>query len=110
MKTNRPRVNVLARITGSEANAGFLCRLVLGTGLGLAIPASLLCLVSMGTLNRQKLTRLRPFLIVVNLILGAAMTTPDVATQVLMFVPLQLLCEIITCMAGIIEKRARRHA
>jgi hypothetical protein len=37
---------------------------------------------------------LRRHIIVVNLVLGAVLTTPEVVTQIAMFVPLQLLCEV----------------
>jgi len=44
-------------------------------------------------LNSRRMAGFRPYMIVINLILAALLTTPEVVTQLLMFVPLQLLYE-----------------
>jgi hypothetical protein len=94
----------------AQANFGFVCRFVSGMCLGLAMPVGLLGLVRMGILNHQKLVRFRPYMIVVNLILGAVLTTPEVVTQVVLFVPLQMLCEASIFVARIWERRAQKCA
>lgn len=93
-----------------QANFGFACRFALGMCLGLAMPVGLLGLVRMGILNHQKLVRLRPYMIVVNLILGAVLTTPEVVTQIIMFAPLQALCEASIFVARIWGRRAQNGA
>lgn len=93
-----------------QASFTFVCRFASGICLSLAMPAGLLGLVRMGILNHRKLASLRPYLIVINFILGAVLTTPEVVTQVTMFVPLQLLCEVSIWIARILERRRQKYA
>jgi sec-independent protein translocase protein TatC len=79
-------------------------------GLALAIPVGLLALVRIGLLNHRKLTSLRRHIIVINLILGAVLTTPEVVTQIAMFIPLQLLCEASIWIASRWERNELKHA
>jgi hypothetical protein len=97
-------------IHSPQPNFGFICRLVLGMGLALAMPAGLLTLVRIGILNHRKLSSLRRYMIVANLILGAVLTTPEVMTQILMFVPLQVLCEAAIWIAWLWERKKLKHA
>jgi sec-independent protein translocase protein TatC len=50
------------------------------------------------------------YMIVINLILGAVLTTPEVVTQVLMAVPLYMLYEITVWIAWYWEWRDRKRA
>ncbi len=93
-----------------QANASFAWRLVIGVCVGLAMPVGVLVLVKAGILNHKKLVRLRPCIIVVNLILGAVLTTPELVTQVIIFVPLQLLYEASVLLARIRERREQKSA
>jgi capsular polysaccharide biosynthesis protein len=61
-----------------------------------------------GILDHRKLTHFRPWMIVINLILGALLTTPEVLTQLLMFVPLQLLYELAVWIAWYWERQKKR--
>jgi len=88
----------------------FICRFVLGMGLALAMPVGLLALVRIGHLNHRKLASFRRYIIVVNLILGAVLTTPEVVSQIVMFVPLQLLCEASIWIASRWERNELKHA
>jgi sec-independent protein translocase protein TatC len=63
-------------------------------GLGFELPVVLLALVKIGVLDYRKLTALRRYMIVINLILGALLTTPEPFTQLVMAVVLQLLFEV----------------
>jgi sec-independent protein translocase protein TatC len=47
---------------------------------------------------------------VINLELGAVLTTPEVLTQLVMFVPLQLLYEITVWIAWYWERKERKRA
>jgi sec-independent protein translocase protein TatC len=82
---------------------------MLGMGLGFQLPVVLLTLVRAGLLDCQKLNSARRYVIVANLFLGAVLTTPEVLTQVLMAVPLQILYEISVLVAWIWERRARQR-
>ena len=93
-----------------QVNFGFICRCVLGMGLALAMPVGLLALVRIGHLNHRKFASLRRYIIVVNLILGAVLTTPEVVTQIVMFVPLQLLCEASIWITSRWERNELNHA
>ena len=72
---------------------GLLCKLMFGAGAGLAFPMLLLKLSQAGVIDYHRLVRSRRYVIVFNLILGAVATTPEVVTQLLLFLPLQLSFE-----------------
>ena len=78
----------------AEDYMSFVCKFMLGMGLGFELPVVILTLVKIGILNYRFLSQARRYMIVINLVLGALLTTPEVITQVLMALPLQLLYEI----------------
>ena len=78
----------------AEDYISFVCKFMLGMGLGFELPVVILTLVKIGVLDHRKLASMRRYMIVVNLFLGAILTTPEVITQVLMFIPLQGLYEL----------------
>jgi Tat protein translocase TatC len=88
----------------------FVCKFMLGMGLGFELPVVLLVLVKIGLLNYDLLAKARPYMIVINLVLGAMLTTPEVFTQVLMAVPLQLLYEMSVWIAWYWERKDRKRA
>jgi sec-independent protein translocase protein TatC len=69
-----------------------------------------LVLVKIGLLSYSTLSKARPYMIVINLVLGAVLTTPEVFTQVLMAVPLQLLFEISVWVAWYWERQEKKRA
>jgi hypothetical protein len=72
----------------------FVAKFMLGTGLGFGMPVVILTLVKSGVVNYRFLTKARKYVIIVNLVLGAILTTPEVITQLVLFLPLQILYEI----------------
>ena len=72
----------------------FVLKLGLGTGLCFEIPVLLLTLVKTRIINYSFCCKARKYVIVLNLLLAAVLTTPEMITQLLLFVPLQLLYEI----------------
>jgi sec-independent protein translocase protein TatC len=94
----------------AEDYISFVCKFMLGMGLGFEMPVVLLTLVKIGILSYSSLASFRRYMIVINLILGALLTTPEVLTQVLMFIPLQLLYEISIWIAWWWERKERRLA
>jgi Sec-independent protein translocase protein (TatC) len=70
----------------------------------------MLKLVKTGVLNYSTLSKARPYVIVVNLILGVLLTTPEIVTQILMFIPLQLLFETAVWIAWYREQPDRSKA
>ena len=94
----------------AEEYISFVCKLMLGMGLGFELPVVVLTLVKIGVLNYRMLSQARRYMIVINLILGAVLTTPEPITQLVMFVPLQFLYEITVWIAWYWDQPDRRKA
>ena len=86
----------------------FVVKLMLGMGLGFELPVVLLVLVKRGILNYEKLISMRRYVIVWNLILGALLTTPEILTQVIMAVALQVLYEVSARIAWYFERQENK--
>jgi sec-independent protein translocase protein TatC len=82
---------------------------MLGMGLGFEMPVVILTLVKIGILNYSILSKGRKYMIVINLVLGAVLTTPEVITQLIMFLPLQTLYEISIWVAWYWERQAKKR-
>jgi sec-independent protein translocase protein TatC len=94
----------------AEDYISFVCRFLLGMGLGFELPVVILTLVKIGVLDYRTLSKARRYVIVINLILGAVLTTPEPITQIVMFVPLQVLYEITVWIAWYWDRRERKRA
>jgi sec-independent protein translocase protein TatC len=86
----------------------FVCKFILGMGIGFQFPLVVLALVRMGLVTHKQLTHFRRHVIVVSLVLGALLTTPEVFTQIAMAVPLYLLYEICIWIAWYWDWKKRR--
>ncbi len=86
----------------------FTCKFLLGMGLGFQFPLVVLTLVKLGILSYRQLAHFRRHVIVLSLILGAILTTPEVLTQMAMAVPLYLLYESCIWLAWFWERKKRR--
>ncbi len=93
----------------AEAFIGFECKFMLGMGLGFELPVVLLILVKIGILDYKMLAGFRRYMIVINLVLGAVLTTPEVLTQVMMALPLQVLYEITVWIAWYWERKEKKR-
>jgi len=93
----------------AETYFSFVTKFMLGMGLGFELPVVLLALVKIGILDYQKLAAMRRYMIVINLVLGALLTTPEVFTQIVMAIVLQVLYEISVWIAWYWERRERRQ-
>jgi len=87
----------------------FVCKFMLGMGLGFEMPVVILTLVKIGILNYGILSKGRKYMIVINLVLGAVLTTPEVITQLIMFVPLQALYEVSIWVAWYWERQDKKR-
>lgn len=87
----------------------FVCKFMLGMGLGFEMPVVILTLVKIGVLDYAMLSKGRRYMIVINLLLGAVLTTPEVITQVIMFIPLQGLYEVSIWVAWYWERREKKR-
>jgi sec-independent protein translocase protein TatC len=92
----------------AETYFSFVTKFMLGMGLGFELPVVLLALVKIGILDYQKLKAMRRYMVVINLILGALLTTPEVFTQIVMAIVLQVLYEISVFIAWYWERRDRK--
>jgi len=94
----------------AEDYIGFVCKFMLGMGLGFELPVVILTLVKVGILDYSTLSKARRYMIVINLFLGALLTTPEPITQLIMFVPLQGLYEITVWIAWYWDQPDRAKA
>jgi sec-independent protein translocase protein TatC len=94
----------------AETYFSFVTKFMLGMGLGFELPVVILALVKIGVLDFRKLSAFRRYMIVVNLILGALLTTPEVFTQIVMAVVLQGLYEFSVWVAWYWEQPDRVKA
>lgn len=94
----------------AEDYISFVCKFMLGMGLGFELPVIILTLVKIGVLSYPTLAKARRYMIVINLILGGVLTTPEPITQLVMFVPLQLLYEITVWIAWYWDRQERKRA
>lgn len=92
----------------AETYLSFVTKFMLGMGLGFELPVVLLALVKIGILDYQRLKAARRYMIVINLVLGALLTTPEVFTQVVMAVVLQLLYEVSVLIAWYWERQEKK--
>jgi sec-independent protein translocase protein TatC len=93
----------------AETYLSFVTKFMLGMGLGFELPVVLLALVKIGILDYQRLKAARRYMIVINLILGALLTTPEVFTQVVMAIVLQLLYEVSVWIAWYWERQEKKR-
>lgn len=93
----------------AETYFSFVTKFMLGMGLGFELPVVLLALVKIGILNYRSLAGMRRYMIVINLVLGALLTTPEVFTQVVMAIVLQILFEISVWIAWYWERQERKR-
>ncbi|HWF19709.1 MAG TPA: twin-arginine translocase subunit TatC [Verrucomicrobiae bacterium] len=98
-----------ANIWQAEEYISFVSKFILGMGLGFEMPVVILVLVKIGIVDYAMLAKGRRYMILINLILGALLTTPEVLTQVLMAVPLQLLYEISVWIAWYWERKEKKR-
>ncbi len=94
----------------AEDYISFVCKFMLGMGLGFELPVVLLTLVKLGVLNYTTLRKMWRYMIVIVLVLGGFLTTPEVITQVMMAVPLYGLYEISVWIAWYWEQPDRAKA
>ena len=94
----------------AEDYISFVCKFMLGMGIGFELPVVILTLVKIGVLSYSTLAKARRYMIVINLVLGAVLTTPEVFTQIVMFIPLQLLYEITVWIAWYWDRQERKKA
>ncbi|MGA2243390.1 MAG: twin-arginine translocase subunit TatC [Verrucomicrobiota bacterium] len=94
----------------AEEYISFVCKFMLGMGLGFELPVVILTLVKIDILSYSTLRKMWRYMIVICLVLGAFLTTPEVITQILMAGPLYLLYEVTVWIAWYWEQPDRAKA
>jgi sec-independent protein translocase protein TatC len=72
----------------------FVTTLFLAFGLTFEVPIATIILVATGLTTAEKLTKMRPYVIVGAFAVGMLLTPPDVISQTLMAIPMWLLFEV----------------
>jgi len=88
----------------------FAVRLMLAFGVIFELPLLIYFLVRLGVVTPQFLRRNRRYAIIINLIIAAVITPPDIFTMVVLSVPLLLLYEISIIIASVTVRRRARQA
>tara|TARA_B100000795_G_scaffold114976_1_gene85360 strand:- start:11536 stop:12372 length:837 start_codon:yes stop_codon:yes gene_type:complete len=84
---------------------------VLASGLIFELPILIYFLTKIGVVNPQYLRKYRKFALVIVLVLSAIITPPDIASQVIVSVPIIILYEIsITISKRVLRREAKRKA
>lgn len=94
----------------AEDYISFVCKFMLGMGLGFELPVVILTLVKIGVIDYALISKARRYMIVINLILGAVLTTPEPITMIVMFFPLQFLYELTVWIAWYWDQKDRAKA
>lgn len=94
----------------AEDYISFVCKFILGMGLGFEFPVVVLILVKIGILSYSTLRAMWRYMVVISLVLGAVLTTPEVITQLLMAGPLLVLYEATVWIAWYWEQPDRAKA
>jgi sec-independent protein translocase protein TatC len=93
----------------AEDYISFVCKFMLGMGIGFELPVVILTLVKIGVVSYPTLAKARRYMIVINLVLGAVLTTPEPITMIVMFVPLQFLYEVTVWIAWYWDRQDRKR-
>jgi sec-independent protein translocase protein TatC len=88
----------------------FALQLLIGFGLVFELPTILLALGKLGVVSSRQLRSVRRHAIVVILIVAAALTPPDVFSQMLMTLPLFGLYELCIWLIWMDERKKKRRA
>jgi sec-independent protein translocase protein TatC len=88
-----------------EAYVSFVLGLFLAFGGAFEVPIVVLLLVRFGLVPLDKLTQVRPYVIVGAFVVAAIFTPPDVLSQLLLAVPLVVLYELGIVLARLFGKR-----
>lgn len=91
----------------AEDYVPFISKFMVGMGLAFEVPVVVLILVKLGLVDYARLSGVRRYVMVVSFVVGAMLTPPDVVTQVMMAVPLQILYEVSVWIAWYWERRAK---
>jgi len=73
---------------------GFIFKLVFAFGIAFEIPIATILLVKSGITTKASLTKARPYLIILFLVIGMLLTPPDIFSQLFLAIPMWILFEL----------------
>lgn len=88
----------------------FTVQMLIGFGLAFELPLVLVVLGKLGVVNSSQLRRWRKHVVIACLVIGMMLTPSDVASQLIMAVPLYVLYEICIAVLWLDEHRSVRSA
>lgn len=86
--------NTLIPVWGISNYFDLLIMLIAGTGAVFLLPLPLVFLIKTNIVSIEIINKLRPYIIIIILILAAVFSPPDVISQILVAVPLYMLFEL----------------
>ena len=87
----------------------FLLKMIIGFGIAFEMPVLLFLLQRAGVVSENQLKSFRKYFIVIAFVVGA-LIAPDVATQVLMAIPLIILYEVSILVGKLGRKKSKEKA
>lgn len=90
-----------------EAYLSFVLTMFIAFGLAFEIPIVVIILVRAGVVSVQKLTEIRPYVVLGCAVAAAVVTPPDVVSMLSLLVPMWLLYETGLVLARFVSVRAR---
>ena len=81
-------------LTDINQYLNFIFKLVFAFGIAFEIPVATILLVNSGITTKAYLVQVRPYLIILFLVIGMLLTPPDVFSQLFLALPMWLLFEI----------------
>ena len=81
-------------LTDINQYLNFIFKLVFAFGIAFEIPVATILLVNSGITTKAYLVKVRPYLVILFLVIGMLLTPPDVFSQLFLALPMWLLFEI----------------
>jgi sec-independent protein translocase protein TatC len=88
----------------------FMVRLMLAFGVVFELPLIIYFLVRLGIVTPEFLRKQRRYAIIINLIIAAVITPPDIFTMIVLSVPLLALYEISILIGDIVQRKQKAQA
>lgn len=87
----------------------YLLTSVLGTGIMFQLPIAILFLARMGLVTHQTMKKRRKIAMVIILLVSAFITPPDVASQILIGIPIYVLYEVSILIAWVVGRKRNKE-
>ncbi len=95
--------NTLMPVWGISNYFDLLIILIIGTGVVFLLPLPFVFLIKANVISVESVNKLRPYIIILILILAAIFSPPDVISQIMIAIPLYLLFELSVIIGKIIK-------